>query len=141
MKLTKHQFLYVACGIVIACCIGINIHRQNRQNEAMQAEAHYKSIYGVERREQLAALQSIYDGLVSDIKDYRKSNEWREERLKELCSLLGYRNYYGCYWIDDFAEAQRKHRDDDKEEMINIAEQHAKAAEAKARSEKSADNK
>ena len=62
----------------------------------MRIESHYKSIYGVKKKEQLAALQSMYDGLVSDIKNYRKSNEWREERLKELCSLLGYRNYYGC---------------------------------------------
>lgn len=40
------------------------------------------------------------------------------------------------YWVDDFAEVQRKHQDEDKEEMINIAERHAKAAEAEARSEK-----
>lgn len=137
MKLTKRQYLYVICGIIVICCIGINTYRQNQWREAMRIEAHYKSIYGVEKKEQLVALQSMYDELVGDIKNYRKSNEWREERLKELCSLLGYRNYYGCYWVDDFAEVQRKHRDEDKEEMINIAERHAKAAEAEARSEKS----
>lgn len=137
MKLTKRQYLYVICGIIVICCIGINTYRQNQRREAMRIEVHYKSIYGVEKNEQLATLQSMYDGLVSDINNYRKSDEWREERLKELCSLLGYRNYHGCYWVDDFVEVQRKHRDEDKEEMINIAERHAKAAEAKARSEKS----
>lgn len=141
MKLTKRQYLYAICGIIVICCIGINTYRQNQRREVMRIEAHYKSIYGVEKKEQLAALQSMYDELVSDIKNYRKSNEWREERLKELCDLLGYRNYYGCYWVDDFAEVQRKHRDEDKEEMINIAERHAKAAEAEARAEKSVKTK
>lgn len=141
MKLTKRQYLYIICGIIVICCIGINTYRQNQRREAMRIEAHYKSIYEVEKKEQLAALQSMYDGLVIDIKNYRKSNEWREERLKGLCSLLGYRNYYGCYWVDDFAEVQRKHRNEDKEEMINIAERHAKAAEARARSEKSGEAK
>lgn len=141
MKLTKRQYLYAICGVIIVCCIGVNIHRQNQQREAMRIEAHYKSIYGVEKKEQLVALQSMYDGLVNDIKDFRKNTEWREQRLKELCDLLGYRNYYGCYWVDDFAEVQREHRDDDKYEMINIAEQRAKEAEAKARAEKSAERK
>lgn len=141
MKLTKRQYLYAICGIIVICCIGINTYRQNQRREAMRIEAHYKSIYGVEKKKQLAALQSMYDELVSDIKNYRKSNEWREERLKELCDLLGYRNYYGCYWVDDFAEVQRKHRDEDKEEMMHIAERHAKAAEAEAHSEKSAEEK
>lgn len=135
MKLTKRQYLYAICGIIIIFCIGVNIYRQNRHREAMRIESHYKSIYGVEKKEQLAALQFVYDGLVNDIKDYRKSDEWREERLNELCSMLGYRNYYGCYWLNDFAEIQRKHRNDDYEVMIDIAERHAKAAEDKARKE------
>ncbi len=141
MKLTKRQYLYAICGIIVICCIGINTCRQNQRREVMRIEAHYKSIYGVEKKEQLAALQSMYDELVSDIKNYRKSNEWRDERLKELCDLLGYRNYYGCYWVDDFAEVQRKHRDEDKEEMINIAKRRAKEAETKARAEKSGEVK
>ncbi len=135
MKLTKRQYLYAICGAIIICCIGVNVYRQHRLREAMRIESHYKSIYGVEKKEQLAALQFMYDGLVNDIKDFHKSDEWREERLNELCSMLGYRNYYGCYWLNDFAELQRKHRNDDYEVMIDIAERHAKAAEVKARKE------
>lgn len=142
MKLTKRQYFYAICGIIIICCIVINTYRQNQRREAMRIEAHYKSIYGVEKKEQLAALQSMYDGLVSDIKNYRKSNEWREKRMNELKELLDFPCYYhDIYWLDEFIEAQRKHRDDDKYQMIEIAERHAKTAEAKARSEKSVETK
>lgn len=142
MKLTKRQYLYVICGIIVICCIGINTYRQNQRREAMRIEARYKSIYGVEKKEQLAAIQSMYDELVSDIKNYRKSNEWREERMNELKELLEFPYYYhDIYWLDEFIEAQRKHREDDKAQMIGIAERRAKAAEAKARSEKSGEEK
>lgn len=142
MKLTKRQYLYASCGIIVICYTGINTYRQNQRREAMRIEAHYKSIYGVEKKEQLAALQSMYDGLVSDIKNYRKSNEWREERMNELKGLLEFPYYYhDIYWLDEFIEAQRKHREDDKAQMIGIVERHAKAAEAEARSEKSVETK
>lgn len=142
MKLTKRQYLYAICGIIVICCIAINTYRQNQWREAMRIEAHYKSIYGVEKKEQLAALQSMYDGLVSDIKNYRKSNEWREERMNELKELLEFPYYYhDIYWLDEFIEAQRKHRADDKAQMIGIAERYAKAAEVEARSEKPVETK
>lgn len=84
----------------------------------------------------------MYDGLVSDIKNYRKSNEWREERMNELKELLEFPYYYhDIYWLDEFIEAQRKHREDDKAQMIGIAERHAKAAKAVARFEKSGEAK
>lgn len=142
MKLTKRQYLYAICGIIVIYCIGLNTYRQNQQREAMQIEAHYKFIYGVEKKDQLATLQSMYDGLVSDIKNYRKSNEWRKERMNEIKELLEFPYYYhDIYWLDEFIEAQRKHREDDIAQMIGIAERHAKAAEAKARSKKSAETR
>lgn len=142
MKLTKRQYLYAICGIIVICCIAINTYRQNQRREAMRIEAHYKSIYRVEKKEQLAALQSMYDGLVSDIKNYRKSNEWRKKRMNELKELLEFPYYYhDIYWLDEFIDAQRKHRNDDKAQMIGIAERHAKAAEVEARSEKPVETK
>lgn len=58
--------------------------------------------------------------------------------MNELKELLDFPYYYhDIYWLDEFIEAQRKHRDDDKYQMIKIAERHAKATEAEARSEKS----
>ena len=137
MKLTKRKCLYIMCGVIIAICIGVNIHRQNVQHEAMQIEAHYKSIYGVEKKQQLAALQSMYEDLVYDIKDYRKSDEWREGRLKELCILLDFNyGYHGQHFvINDFAEINRKHRSEDMDILCEKAEQCAKTAEAKARAE------
>ena len=133
MKLTKRKCLYTVCGIIIAFCIGVNIHRQNVQHEILKIEARYKSIYGVEKKQQLAALQSMYEDLVYDIKDYRKSDEWRAGRLKELCLLLDFNyDYHGQHFmINDFAEINRKHRSEDMEILREKAEQCA----AKARAE------
>lgn len=137
MKLSKRKCLYIVCGVIIAICIGVNIHRQSVQREAMLIEAHYKSIYGVEKKQQLAALQSMYGDLVYDIKDYHKSDEWREGRLKELCMLLDFNyGYHGQHFmINDFAEINRKHHSEDMDILREKAEQCAKAAETKARAE------
>ena len=84
MKLTKRQYLYAICGIIVICCIGINTYRQNQRREVMRIEAHYKSIYGVEKKEQLAALQSMYDELVT----IAKATSGERNALKSFATCL-----------------------------------------------------
>lgn len=135
MKLTKRQFFYTICGVMVITCIAVNVNRQNKWMEFERIESYYKSVYGMERKQELTALKYMYDELVDEIKDYSKSDSWREERLEELCDLLGFNyGYHGqSFMIDDFHKYNSKYRDEDERIMIEIAEREAKAAEQKAR--------
>lgn len=135
MKLTKRKILYIACAAIVIVCISVNIYRQNQWHEKHRIESQYKSVYCTEYKSELAALQSMYSNIVSDINNRNKSTQWREERLEELCRLLGFYNgYHGEYFmIDDFREYNRKYQSEDNRIMVEIAERNAKAAEQKAR--------
>lgn len=135
MKLTKRKILYSVCAVIVACCVCVNLNRERKEREAMAIEARYKSIYETEKREALNSLKYRYEELVREITDRRKSYQWREERLDDLCALLGFKyGYHGQHFmINDFAEINREHRAGDMRIMREAAELRAEEAERKAR--------
>lgn len=135
MKITKRQALYSICFIIIACCVCLNLNRDRKHREAASIEASYRAIYETERKQELSALQRRYDDLVSEISDRRKTDQWRETRLKELCEMLGFDyGYHGQHFlINDFANLNREYRGEDLSMLRKIAEHRAKIAEQQAR--------